>query len=159
MISKFNDIIAITETQIHHHIKADDELWQGYKLLKTIPGVSKNTILWLLATLENGQRFKTSKQASCYMGLTPRPWQSGSSVKGKSRISKIRPSDVRKILYMPAVSVSYGKHKCYQAFIKRLEKNGKTKMEVIVAVMRKIVCIAQAVLKNQTAYNPDLHAQ
>lgn len=110
-------------------------------------------------TLEDGQRFKTSKQASCYVGLTPRLWQSGSSVKGKSRISKVGLSDVRKILYMPAVSVSYGKHKRYQAFIKRLEQNGKTKLEIIVAVMRAIVCIAQAVLKNKTAYNPELHAQ
>lgn len=154
LAEQVNDI----DKQIQQHIKSNDTLLQGAKLLKSIPGVGDKTIPWLLATLENGQRFKNSKQATCYMGLTPRPWQSGSSIKGRSRISKVGPSDVRKILYMPAVVVSYGSHKHFQPFVKRLENNGKTKMEVIVAVMRKIVAIAQAVLKTQTAYNPKKHA-
>ncbi len=56
---------------------------------------------------------------------------------------------------MPAVLVSY-KHKNYHAFIANLESK-KAKMEIIVAVMRKIITIAQAVLRTRIAYNSALH--
>ncbi len=140
------------------YIKANDELHEGFKLLKSIPGIGDSTAPWLLATLDNGERFGRGKQAACYAGLTPRPWQSGSSVKGKTSISKVGPSELRKILYMPALVVSYGRYKHYQSFVKRLEAKGKTKMEVIVAVMRKLITIAQAVLRTKTLYDATLHA-
>ncbi len=146
------------EKNILTHIKSDESLLKGFTLLKGIPGVGDNTASWLLATLDNGERFGRGKQAACYAGLTPRPWQSGSSVKGKTSISKVGPSELRKILYMPAVVVSYGRYKHYQNFVKRLESKGKNKMEVIVAVMRKIITIAQAVLRTKTPYDATLHA-
>ena len=59
---------------------------------------------------------------------------------------------------MPAVVVSFGKHKNYQTFVKRLEANGKQKLEIIVAVMRKIITVAQAVLRTQTPFKSQLHA-
>lgn len=158
MINTLNKQIISMQKKIKNHIKANDELYTGFKLLKTIPGIGDNTAAWLLAVLDNGERFGRGKQAACYAGLTPRPWQSGSSVKGRSCISKVGPSELRKILYMPAVVVSYGRHKNYQSFVNRLESKGKKKMEVIVAVMRKLITIAQAVLRTRAPYDKALHA-
>ena len=160
-----HDTISALEQQtqtmqalINQHIDDDDELSAGRKLLDSIPGVGEQTSPWLLAYLDNGTRFARGKQAACFAGLTPRPWQSGTSIKGRTCISKVGPSELRKILYMPAVVVSFGKHKNYQAFVKRLEANGKQKLEIIVAVMRKIITVAQAVLRTQTPFKSQLHA-
>lgn len=158
MINSLSKQIALMAEKIKAHIKADAALSEGFKLLKSIPGIGDNTAPWLLAVLDNGERFGRGKQAACYAGLTPRPWQSGSSVRGKTSISKVGSSELRKVLYMPAVVVSYGRHKHYRAFIRRLENRGKKKMEVIVAVMRKIITIAQAVLRTKTPYDKALHA-
>ncbi len=158
-INHLSKQIVLMEKKIKAQIKSDAELYENFTLLKSIPGIGDSTAPWLLAILDNGKRFGRGKQAACYAGLTPRPWQSGSSVNGKTRISKVGPSALRKILYMPAVVVSYGRYKHYQRFVNRLESKGKNKMEVIVAVMRKLITIAQAVLRTQTPYDQALHAR
>lgn len=85
------------------------------------------------------------------------PWQSGMSIKGKSRVSKTGHTELRKILFMPALA-TYGRKKAFVAFVERLKANGKKPIEIVVALMRKIITIAQAVLKTQTPFDASLHA-
>ena len=82
---------------------------------------------------------------TCYAGLTP--------------ISKIGHSEIRKILYMPALVYSYGikRDGIYRGFVSRLQTNGKQPKEVVTALMRKVVTIAQAVLKSGVPFDADLH--
>jgi transposase len=58
---------------------------------------------------------------------------------------------------MPALA-TYGRKKAFVAFVERLKASGKTPKEIVVALMRKIITIAQAVLKSQTPLNATLHA-
>lgn len=141
--------------KINQHI--DPTLKQNCALLDSIPGVGDKTAPWLLAYLGTGERFGRGKQAAAFAGLTPRPWQSGSSIHGKSRISKTGHSDLRRILFMPALA-TYGRKKAFVAFVARLKASGKTPKEIVVALMRKIITIAQAVLRSQTPFNAALHA-
>ena len=94
-----------------------------------------------------------------FAGLTSMIHQSGTSIEKKPRISKIGHSEIRKVLYMPAMGFAYGKYKegAYQSFVNRLNSHGKPKMVVIVALMRKILSIAQAVLKSQQPFDAALH--
>jgi transposase len=143
--------------QIGQHINQDPTLKQNRALLDSIPGVGDKTAPWLLAYLGTGERFGRGKQAAAFAGLSPRPWQSGSSIQGKSRISKTGHTDLRRILFMPALA-TYGRKKAFVAFVSRLKDSGKAPKEIVVALMRKIITIAQAVLKSQTPFNPELHA-
>jgi transposase len=71
--------------------------------LTSIPGIGEKTIAIILAflTVEN---FDSAKQVVAFVGLNPKPRQSGSSVSmGVSRISKTGDSDLRKAFYMPAI--------------------------------------------------------
>jgi transposase len=143
--------------QIDQHIDQDPTLKQNRALLDSIPGIGDKTAPWLLAYLGAGERFGRGKQAAAFAGLSSRSWQSGSSVQGKSRISKTGHTDLRRILFMPALA-TYGRKKAFLAFVTRLKASGKTPKEIVVALMRKIITIAQAVLKSQTPFNPVLHA-
>ena len=127
--------------------------------LASIPAVGKLTVPWLLGYLGDGSKSKKSKQARSFAGLTPMIHQSGTYVEKKPRISKIGHSEIRKVLYMPAMGFAYCKYKegAYQTFVNRLNSHGKPKTVVIVALMRKILSIAQAVLKSQQPFDATLH--
>ncbi len=151
--------ILLIQAAIDDLITSDETLKHNAKLLASIPAVGKLTVPWLLAYLGDGSKFKKSKQATSFAGLTPMVHQSGTSVEKRARISKIGHSEIRKVLYMPAMGFSFGKYKegAYQSFVSRLVNHGKPKMVVIVALMRKILAIAQAVLKSQRPFDASLH--
>lgn len=134
------------QKDIDQHIDQNPDLKKRRALLDSIPGVGERTGPWLLAFLGDGRRFRSGKQAAAYTGLSPRLWQSGSSVRGKTRISKVGHSDLRRALYMPGV-VCYSRVAAYQPFVQRLRVAGKAPKAIIVALMRKLVTIAQAVLR------------
>jgi transposase len=144
------------EHDIDQHIDRHPDLKSRRALLESVPGIGKRVSTWLLVMLGDGQRFEKSKQAVAYTGLSPKLWQSGSSVHGKTRISKVGHSSLRRLLYMPAVS-AYAKLAVYQPFVLRLKAAGKAPKAIIVAIMRKIVAIAQAVLKANRPFDAELY--
>src|SRR6201999_705333 len=113
----------------------------------SVPGLGESTIPWLLAYLGDGTRFETTKRASAFVGVCPKPRESGTSVRSKARIAKSGHADLRHALYMPAV-VAYSRCKAFAPFVQRLKAAGKPPKVIIVALMRKLVCIAQAILKS-----------
>lgn len=150
--------IRAIEDSIKALIEGDEEIRHNAELLTTIPAIGEKSIPWLLAYLHDGKRFKNGKAAATYAGLTPMLEESGDSVNGRPRISKIGHSEIRRVLYMPALVYSYGRYKSgvYRDFVERLERNGKAKKAIIVALMRKLITIAQAVLQHQKPFDPAL---
>jgi transposase len=149
--------IAQIEKQIRQDIDNDPTLKAQSKLLQSIPGVAQVTAAKLLSHYGGALRFGTSRQAVAYAGLDTRKYESGSSVRGKTRLSKKGHSDIRGGLYMPAV-VAKNRTDWGKAFAQRLLNAGKPPMVVIGALMRKIVSIAYGVLKSGVPFNPALHA-
>lgn len=147
------EIKALLEA-IDDHIDRNDSLKRRRELLGTIPGLGEKTIPWLLSYLGDGQRFDKSKQVVAFAGLNPKHRQSGTSLHGRSHISKIGQADLRGALYMPAM-VAYSKLPFYRPFVDRLKAAGKPAMVIIVALMRKLVTLAQAILKSGQPFNPN----
>ena len=142
--------------RIEQHIDHHDNLRGRRDLLDSVPGLGEHTIPWLIAYLGDGERFTVSKLAVAFFGLCPKPRQSGSSVHGKARIAKTGHADLRHALYMPAV-VAYSRCKAFAPFVRRLKAAGKPPKVIIVALMRKLVAIAQAILKSGKPFDPSLH--
>jgi transposase len=150
-IDFLNTEIKEVEQLIAEHIKQHKDLEDKNKLLASIPGIGDKTIAIILAFL-SAENFNSVKQVVAFVGLNPKPRQSGSSVRGISRISKIGDSDLRKSFYMPAV-VSIKFNPIIKAFYQRLINAGKPKMVAIIAAMRKLLHIVYGVLKTQTLFN------
>ena len=90
---------------------------------------------------------------AAYAGLVPRERQSGSSVRGRTRLSKIGNARLRKALYFPAVTAL----RCspfFQTWAASLQERGKSKMSVICAVMRKLIHLVYGVLKSAQPFDP-----
>jgi transposase len=148
--------ITTVEVAIRQKINDDPDLKEQHHLLDTVPGLGDKTIPVLRSYYGGPPRFARAKQACAFAGLDPRQHESGSSVRGKVRLSKIGHSALRKALYMPAM-VATTKTLWGRAFRDRLAAAGKAPMVIIGAMMRKLVHVAFGVLKSRQPFNPALH--
>lgn len=142
-------------SEIDNIFKSNDDLGKKCKNLETIPGIGKKTAITLLAEISDIDSFKSSRQLVAYAGLVPSQKFSGSSVKGKSRLSKMGSGHLRKTLFFPAIVA----RKCnliIKEFCKRLEQKKKHSFVIIGAAMHKLLSIVFAVLKNNTEFKPNL---
>jgi len=141
------------EKKIKDHIDRHPGLRQQSDLLKTIPGVAETTSANLISELRFDQ-FSTARQVAAYAGLTPSDKESGTSVKGRPRLSKIGSRRLRKALFMPAMAaIRY--NPILSEFANRLKLKGKAMKVIISAVMRKIIHIAFGVLRSGRPFDPN----
>jgi transposase len=146
---------ALSHT-IRQHIDNDPSLKDKQTLLNSIPGVGERTIATLLAFYSGFERFNHARGAVAFAGLNPRQRESGSSVHGKPRMSKVGHAFLRKALYMPAMCTLY-KTEWGKRFRERLAAAGKPPMLIIGAMMRKLIHVAFGVLKSGKNFDPALH--
>lgn len=136
---------------ISNHIKGYQDLNDQNKLLDSIPGIGEKTIGVILAFL-SVENFDSAKQVTAFVGLNPKPRQSGSSVRGVSRISKTGDADLRRAFYMPALT-DIKHNPIIKDFAERLSGLGKCKMVIVIAAMRKLLHVVYGVLKNKSPFN------
>ena len=135
-------------------IDKDPDLMKNKELLESIPGIGKETISCILANIDVTQ-FDSAKKLSAFCGLSPQQHQSGSSVRGKTKLSKIGDKRLRKALYMPAV-VAKKCNPVIKAFYERLVARGMHKRAAVCACMRKLLHIMYGVLKSQKPFSLNL---
>jgi transposase len=140
------------EKMISAHIDDDPDLRKKKDLLETIPGVGSRVASHMTA-LFAGRTFERAEQLAAYLGLVPVQWESGSSVRGRPRMSKAGPAYLRKVLYMPAV-VARRWNPHIKALNDRLLAKGKSKMAAIGAAMRKLAHLCFGVVHSGKPYDP-----
>ncbi len=124
----------------------DLDLKLKFELLTQIPGIGDGTAIAILAEITHLENFKTARNLAAFIGLTPRFRMSGSSVRGKTRISKMGLKLLRKALYFPAITAMQ-LHPKLKFFANSLKERGKITKQIICAVMRKPVHEIFCVLK------------
>jgi transposase len=130
----------------------DPELARRFELLLSIPGVGSTSALHLLAELTLLPAGMDVRQWVAYAGLDPREYTSGTSVHKKVRISKAGNQHLRRALYMPAlVAVRHEPH--LRAYYEHLLARGKTKMQALVASMRKLLHPIFGMLKHDQLFD------
>jgi transposase len=153
LLDHLNTQIKRTEKLIRQHINNHPGLKQQSELLASIPGIAETTAALLLAELTNIKQYNSARQVAAYAGLVPRERQSGSSVRGRAKLSKIGNARLRRALYFPAITAI----RCspfFQAWAEGLHKRGKSKMSVVCAVMRKLIHLTYGVLKHGKEFDP-----
>jgi transposase len=143
--------IADIEREIEDHIDTHPDLKRDRELLDSLPGIGSKTATVLLCMALG--RFDAGRKAVAFVGLAPKPHQSGSSVRAKTKLSKIGDARVRSALYWPAIS-AINSSEVFAAFYDRLLQRGKPKMVALVAVMRKLLTVAYGVLKSGEPFDP-----
>jgi transposase len=135
---------------IQTHIDQAPDLKKKQNLLITVPGVGNVTASTLTAQLpELGTCDR--KQIAALVGIAPFPHDSGRK-RGKRFIKGGRPS-IRSVLYMAALTATRF-NPVIRAFYKRLILAGKEFKVALVACMRKLLAILNAMIRNQQPWKP-----
>jgi transposase len=154
LIEQLDRQIANVTQQIRQQISSSPTLKQQHKLLCSITGIGAKTAHIILAELPNLAQYANARQVAAQAGLTPKQFQSGTSIHGRPKLSKLGNARLRKALYFPAISAM--RHNAILTpFAARLRKNGKPEMSIIGAVMRKLLHLAYGVLKHNTVFDPN----
>jgi transposase len=141
------------EHQIDDHIHRHPGLRSDVKLITSIPGVGNTTAAKVLAYLGDVRRFKNGKALAAFIGVTPRLKLSGSSVHGRSVISRSGHAGMRHCLYMPAM-VALKHNPLVSVFGIRLQSTGLAPKAVIAACMHKLVLLIYGIVKSGVPFNP-----
>ncbi len=120
----------------HHH--------SMFQNLKTIPGLGTKTAMQLIVASGAFRKFSNARQLSAYFALSPRIFQSGTSIKGKPKITKMGMSRIRAMLYVCAWSARRYNNPCKELY-ERLVAKGKSKRLALVAVANKLIKQAFAI--------------
>ncbi len=119
--------------------------------LKSIPGIGDKTAIMLVVLTDGFDRFKSGSELCSYAGLTPIIRQSGSSVKGRSRISKIGNQKLRNLLFMCSFNACKYNKACREIY-ERIVAKGKSKKLALIAVCNKLLKQAFAIAKSGLIY-------
>jgi transposase len=133
-------------------VLSDPQLARRYELLLSIPGFGSISALHTLAEITFVPADADVRQWVAYAGLDPREYTSGTSVHKKARISKAGNKHLRRALYMPAL-VAIQHQPNLRAFYEHLLARGKTKLQALVATMRKLLHAAFGMFKHDQLFD------
>ena len=139
------------EHQAETIVQADRELARQFCHLVSVRGIARVSALHLLAELVVLAPDMTARQWVAHAGLDPRHHESGTSVHKPTRISRAGNRYLRSALFMPAL-VATQHDPNIRAFYRKLVDHGKTKMQAIVAVMRKLLHALHGMLRTDSDF-------
>lgn len=129
----------------------EDHYKQSLELLRSVPCIGNKTAIMLIALTDNFTKFKHYKQLIAYVGLAPRVYQSGTSIKGKGHICKMGKAQIRKLLYMCSWTAKRYNKTCKDMY-QRLKEKGKPEKVIKIAIANKLLKQAFAVATSKQKY-------
>jgi transposase len=145
------EVQALTEAAIET-LHTLPFLKRRFELLVSVKGIAKASAIALLAELAVLPEDMTTRQWVAHAGLDPRHYQSGSSVRAATRISKVGNRHLRAALFMPAMVAARYEPRV-KAFYEKLIARGKKPIQAIVAVMRKLLHAIHGMFRSDTVFN------
>jgi transposase len=151
VITQLDNSIHKIEKAIKDIIKANEKLEAKSELVQSVKGIGL-VICWHLIAFTNGfEQLKDGKSLACYCGVVPFSNTSGTSVKGKPRVSHIANKKIKSLMHMAALSAIQHDPEL-KKYYERKTKEGKNKMSVLNAVKNKLILRIAAVLRDNKKF-------
>jgi transposase len=147
----FNSQVKEISQEIQALVKTDENVSKAIKLITSVSGIGWLTAATVLAETNGFELIRNKRQLSSYAGFDVREKQSGTSVKGKPRISKKGNKYLRKAMHMPALAAIRHDDGFKAVFARLVAKHG-IKMKAAVAVQRKLLEMTFTIYKTNTPY-------
>jgi transposase len=153
-ISLLNKQEKEVKAEITSLVKSDKQVRNTVDLICSIPGVGLLTAATVLAETNGFELIRNKRQLTSYAGLDVKEKQSGTSVKGKPRISKKGNRYLRKAMHFPALTAIRHNER-YKAIFARLVSKSGIKMKAAVAVQRKILEMIYTIYMTKKRFDKD----
>jgi transposase len=151
MIRYLSKQIDIVEEQMKGIIKENESMSRNFKLLNTIKGVGPQTALFMIAYTANFTKFRDSRKFASYTGIAPFPNTSGTSIRGRNKVSNLANKKIKSLLDLCAKSSIQYNLEMKKYYEQRIDI-GKNKMSTINIIRNKIVSRMFAVVKRNEPY-------
>lgn len=159
------DFFQIQEKMIHYLDKQIDKLdlklsttiQQNqnikcmFELICSIKGVGPQTAYYMIVLTHGFLLFKEWRRFASYAGTAPFPYQSGSSIKGRTKVNHMANKKIKSLLHTSALSAIMYNHEMKEYYTRRAE-SGKSKMSTLNIIRNKILARIFAVVKRGTPY-------
>jgi transposase len=153
----FTQEIKEAEKEIKSLLQSNESLQTNYDLTCSITGIGFATAVHLLIVTENFTRFTEVRKLICYCGVAPFEHSSGTSIRGKVRVSQLANKKLKSLLTMAAISAIQHDPELKTKYAQKVNE-GKAKMCVINIIRAKLLERIFAVIKRQSPYELRLAA-
>lgn len=137
---------AEIRAEIAVQVQQNEQVKKQVKLICSIPGVGLLTAATVLGETNGFELIRNKRQLTSYAGLDVKEKQSGTSIKGKPKLSKKGNRHLRKAMHLPALTAIRHDERCKAVFARLVSKHG-IKMKAAVAVQRKLLELIYTIFK------------
>jgi transposase len=161
VVEALQEALRQVEEAIAAHLRQYAHLQQEAQRLLALPGIGPKVVLPLVVLLYRWQTLSagegSAKGLTALVGLDPKTQASGRMNRKHPPISKMGNAEMRRLLYMGALSAVHG-HNPLHTFYERLVGRGRPRKVAVVAAARKLLTWAWILFSRQAIWNPALHA-
>lgn len=151
MINKLTAEIKVLEEAMMEIVENNPELNKQYELITSIKGVGMITALNMIGVTCAFTKFSNWRKFACYSGVAPFPHRSGTSIKGKTKISHLGNKKLKSLLgNITGCAIQHNTE--MKKYYKRRLEDGKNNMSTQNAIRNKILARIFAVVKRGTPY-------
>ncbi|QMU66533.1 MAG: transposase [Flavobacteriaceae bacterium] len=151
MIAELTKQIHKINTQMQAIIDQNIMLKETYNLVTSVKGIGMQTAIMMIVFTDNFSKFENWRKFASYCGVAPFPYQSGTSIKGRTKVSHLANKKLKAIINMCAISAIQHNPEMKLYYHKRI-KQGKSKMSTVNIIRNKLIARVFAVVKRQTPY-------
>jgi transposase len=135
--------------------KSDEKIRHLMEIITSIPCIGEMTALQIIITTNEFETIKSPKQFACYAGVAPFPYQSGTSLLGRSRVSHVANKKVKSLLHTCAVLSNRFVPEIKEYYERKTTIDGKNKMLVMNAIRSKLILRVFACVKQDRPYQKE----
>ena len=139
------------EASIKELLIKDENLNQTYKLVTSVVGIGLATAVHFIIATENFTRFSDVRKPICYCGVAPFKHESGSSIRGRSKVSHLANKKLKTLLTMAAICAVRFDPELKLKYEQKVSE-GKPKMSVLNIIRAKLIQRIFSVVKRQSIY-------
>jgi transposase len=139
------------EKEIEDTMRSDEELNRLFSIVNSVDGIGMVTATQIIITTNEFKDITEPKKFACYSGVAPFEHSSGTSIRGKTRVSRMANKTVKSLLHMAAIASIRIEGEMRQYFERKV-KEGKNKMSVINAIRNKLILRVFACVRENRKY-------
>ena len=155
-IKRIDKELAKLELQMKQILQSDSEVWSKVENLLTIKGIGLKTVAIVLGETQGFTLIKNQRQLTSYCGYDVVKRESGTSIKGKTRISKKGNSNIRSAMHFPSMVATRFNSKMKEVY-QRVVDRTKVKKIGLVCIQRRLLVLMYSLWKTNKPYQEDYH--
>jgi transposase len=151
-LKAINTDLEHVDHQINMLIQQNEQLDQLFNLMTSIPGIGLVTATEVVLATNEFKAIEDPKKLACHAGVAPFEYQSGSSVRGRTRVNQHARKRLKSLFHLAAMSAIRSKGELEDYYLRKVA-DGKNKMFVLNAVRNKIIHRIFAVIRRGEKYD------